>query len=222
MKKIILIISFLFLLTGCNTINLKKLDIVDTAKTVINSDTNLYNINNIGYRYYLPRGFKVIKKDDYNEIIYTRRNKFYLFVDVVSYYNKVTDNYKFNEANYLSETFNHNSKVGYLSINKKNDKFFVEMVYNYAKIEVVVDKESEIKENVANMGYILSSIIFNDSVIKNTLLENKLKFEEQKFEIKRPKKPTNKKNFLEVYKEYDNYKGVMEDLKDSDNIINKE
>ena len=39
------------------------------------------------------------------------------------------------------------------------------MVYNYAKIEAYVDKDS-LKKSVEDMSYILSSVKFNDTLLK--------------------------------------------------------
>src|SRR5699024_130179 len=118
---------------------------------------------------------------------------------------------------YLSKKINHNNKEGYLEINKQNDKFFIEMMYNYAKIEVLVDEE-ELKEAVTNISYILSSLRYNRTVIRNLIDEDILDFEEKTYEIAKPKEEVETKNILEYAEEYDNYKDTNNELPDTDMI----
>jgi hypothetical protein len=68
-------------------------------------------------------------------------------------------------------------------------------MYNYAKIEVIVD-ESGIKEAVSNAMIILSSVKYNNEIIENIIGDNILQFKETDFNIFETKKTES--NFLEV------------------------
>ena len=63
-----------------------------------------------------------------------------------------------------------------------NDKYFIEIMYNYAKIEVIVEYR-DINVTVANSLSILSSVSFNDSVLKTLLDEETSQFREFEFNI---------------------------------------
>ena len=93
MKKIVIIISMLFLITGCTNINkLNYSDIVNNIST--SSPKN--NIYRTGYSYYLPRGMQVSDSTMYNEVIEDANSKYYLYVDVVSYEKKIEKDYHIN------------------------------------------------------------------------------------------------------------------------------
>ena len=74
-------------------------------------------------------------------------------------------------------------KYGYLEINKLEDgKYFIEIMYNYAKIEVIV-REIDAKVVVSNALSILASIDFNNDVLKNLLDEEVSQFSEFEIDI---------------------------------------
>ena len=75
-------------------------------------------------------------------------------------------------------------------------------MYNYAKIEVMVDKDM-INETIANSLIILSSIKYNDDIINNLMGKNILNYREETFTIFDKEK--NDSDFLEVIQEYDKY-----------------
>jgi|GEM_PF-1667351 len=143
MKKIILIIIILVSVAGCTNINKLSYDDIVNNITTISTKDNIYRT---GYSYYLPRGMKVADSTLYNEVIEDANSKYYLYVDVVSYYKKVTKDYEINSNVIYSSKISYNDKFGYVEVNLlKNDKYLVEIMYNYAKIEVIVDK-SKCKE----------------------------------------------------------------------------
>jgi hypothetical protein len=87
------------------------------------------------------------------------------------------------EKPYVSMQINYQDKYGYLEINQlKNGKYFIEIMYNYAKIEVIVNKR-DINEVVSNSLSILASVKFNDDVLKNLLDEETSQFKEFQFDI---------------------------------------
>ena len=109
MKKIVIIISMLFLITGCTNINkLNYSDIVNNIST--SSPKN--NIYRTGYSYYLPRGMQVSDSTMYNEVIEDANSKYYLYVDVVSYEKKIEKDYHINDKAIYS------SKISFEDINK--------------------------------------------------------------------------------------------------------
>ena len=180
MKKIILIIIILVLTAGCTNINkLSYDDIVNNITTMSTKD----NIYRTGYSYYLPRGMKVADSTLYNEVIEDANSKYYLYVDVVSFYKKITKEYEINNNAIYSSKINYNDKFGYVEVNLlKNDKYLVEIMYNYAKIEVIVDK-SKCKEAMLSIINILKSVEYNDSIIANLMGDDILNFNEEEFNI---------------------------------------
>lgn len=196
MKKCILVITLL-LLCGCTNIN--NASVQDITKEVLGSKINSYNEYRTGYKYYLPQGLNVNSSKKYNEILNDDKYKYYLYVDLVSYLKKTELSYKVNENAYLSMTLD---DKGYLEINEKNDKYLIEIMYNYAKIEVMVDKDM-INETIANSLIILSSIKYNDDIINNLMGKNILNYREETFTIFDKEK--NDSDFLEVIQEYDKY-----------------
>ena len=64
-----------------------------------------------------------------------------------------------------------------------DDKYYlIEFMYNYAKIEALVTKEN-INEVVLNSSYILSTIKYNDNVIKLILDEDFFVNKEERYDI---------------------------------------
>ena len=198
MKKYILVITLL-LLCGCTNIN--NASVQDITKEVLGSKINSYNEYRTGYKYYLPQGLNVNSSKKYNEILNDDKYKYYLYVDLVSYLKKTELSYKVNENAYLSMTLD---DKGYLEINEKNDKYLIEIMYNYAKIEVIVEKE-DINKCVTNALIVLSTITYTDDIVKNLLSIDEVTSSEEKFSVF--DEDANDSNFLEVYKEYGNYEG---------------
>lgn len=198
MKKCILVITLL-LLCGCTNIN--NASVQDITKEVLGSKINSYNEYRTGYKYYLPQGLNVNLSKKYNEILNDDKYKYYLYVDLVSYLKKTELSYKVNENAYLSMTLD---DKGYLEINEKNDKYLIEIMYNYAKIEVIVEKE-DINKCVTNALIVLSTITYTDDIVKNLLSIDEVTSSEEKFSVF--DEDASDSNFLEVYKEYGNYEG---------------
>ena len=82
------------------------------------------------------------------------------------------------------------------------------MFYNYAKIETYVD-ESNLNEAIEDMSYILSSVKFNDSLLKKMYDSGRFDSKEEVFKLFDNKEKEG--NFLEYIKEYDKYDGEEED-----------
>ncbi len=202
MKKLIIIIISLFILVGCTKISDLTYD--DIINRVLASNVDLSNQYRTGYKYYLPRGLKVEDSKEYNEKITSESTKYYLYIDIVSYYNKVAENYNINNEALYSQKIINNDKYGYVEIKKYNeeDNYLIEIMYNYAKIEVIVS-HSAIKTTLFNAITILSSIEYNEDIINNFMGENILEFSEVEINIFETKKTDS--NELKYYEEYGTY-----------------
>lgn len=182
MKKILVLLLVMFLVSGCTSIKDAKME--EIINNVITSKYKLYNTVNRGYKYYLPRGLKAVKQDEYNVIISSKYYDYYLYVDLVSYYNKIDLGYKTNSKLYYSELFdNGKDKFGIINITEVNeDEVIIEMSYYYADMAAKVRKE-DINKAVLNIMSVLNSIQYNDDVIKSLLEEDVLKGREEKINV---------------------------------------
>ncbi|MEG2322424.1 MAG: hypothetical protein RSB71_02955 [Bacilli bacterium] len=197
MKKLILII-LLLTVTGCSVVRIDTKDLGNTISVVLSKDNKLYNQIGKGYKYYIPRGVSYMDTNSYNEVLYASGNYYYLYIDTISYYHKVSRDYKENKEAYYSKTIDLNNKKGYIEINKQKDNnYFVEFMYNYAKIETVVTLK-DIEEVILNASYMLSTIKFNDNVIKLMLDDEFLSLDEQ-YDIFTSKQETS--DFLKLEEE---------------------
>ena len=199
-KKIFLLI-LIILLCGCVNINKSNYD--ELISNVVSSNTNIYNTYRDGYKFYLPKDLYVVKSSGYNEVIKNENEVYYLYIDVISYINKKALNHKIDNDNYYDSTFTKGDKQGFLIIKKKNNKYLVEIIYNYAKIEVIV-KENNLNEAVTKGLIILTSMKYNDGVLKNKNTSNVLNYNEKNIDIFIKKSgKENSSNFLEYVEEYD-------------------
>ncbi len=219
-RLIIVLLVLVFTLTGCSSRNIENINIEEALALGITSNTELYNTNNIGYRYYLPRGFIVEEDRDNIQILKSNGVEYFLNIDLVSYYNKteITRDESTNVYKYLPIYVN--NKPGFLEITKNDDYFLVKMVYNYAIIEANV-KESEINNSIINMGYILSSIKYNDSIINNKFGEDVLELKESVYKIFGPeKKKDDKKTYAYYLEQYNEYTGEINTKIQDPDVIN--
>lgn len=193
-KYLIGVIVLLLLVCGCSNINdLSYNDVVSySLESKAKANTFLK-----GYKIYLPKDMNLLNDVDDNNVLYSFGDKYYLYVDLVSYYNKVSNSYKVNDDSnaIYSEILNN----GYVLVTKHNSEYFIEVMYNYAKIEVI---SSDIKNAISRSLVVLNSISYNDSVIE-TLLGNSIDYNEEKFELLGPS--VNTENFLEYEEEYGTY-----------------
>jgi len=181
MKRIFLLCILVMLVTGCTSI--KSSEISSIVNETLSSVLNITNTNRNGYSYYLPRGISVKSTKSFNERLEDDLYQYYLYVDVVSYNNKTGFKYTKNNAAYFSNNLENNGKYGYIEINNyTNNQYLIEIMYNYAKIEVIV-MESDINKSVAFAISLLTSVTYNNSVISKNLSSNILDFNEEKFDI---------------------------------------
>lgn len=216
-KKILVILICLFVFTGCKAENISNDNIMTNVNLILNKNIKYSNKDAIGYQYYLPTYVSVKNVNEFNQELYYEGKTFYLYADIVSYYHKVEKDYEIDDKAYMSKKLENKDKFGYLEINKVKDKYYVEMMYNYAKVEAYV-LEYELVDSVSTISYVLSSIKYNDNVIESMLGESKYDLgDNETYNIFETKKKTDG-NFLDYVNEYDNYNGQEE----AESLIEKE
>ena len=214
MKRLIVLLSIVtILVTGCSINKLDDNDIGKNIKTLMSEKNKLYNVYYEGYKYYLPKGIGFLDKDDYNAILKDRNNnKYYLYVDAISYYHKVENDYEINNDSHYSKKLDYNGKTGYIQIDEVDGKYFIQFVYNYAKMEAYVS-EKELVDVVTNMCLVLRTVKYNDVVLESLIGENKLNYKEEDYTLF--KADSSKESFLDVVEreETEKYKKDLEDEK---------
>ena len=219
MKKKLLILTLSILaLTGCTNLSNASLD--EITNTMLSSKSSLANTVFDGYKYYVPRGLRLVMKNDYNaSFLDEYNNTYYLYIDIISYYNKEKLDYNTNKNAYFSKELNYNNKEGYLEITKVKDSnyYFVEYMYNYGKIEAFV-KEKELNSAIINMSSVLSSLKFNRTVLETIVGNKVLNYKEDTYDVMKPKGSTaTKDTYLEYEEKYGIYEGYS-DNKEEDII----
>lgn len=195
MKKIIIFLFIVTFAVGCSDIRKEKYD--DIIANKIESSKKRSNVKKKGYSYYVPRSLRVTKNEGLNDLLTGEKYDYYLYVDLVSYFNKAPLNATNNKDIYYFKEYKFADKYGYLKVIKReNDKYLIEIMYNYAKIEVIVD-ESDINVALDNAITILSSITYNDNIIKNLMGKNVLKFSEEEFNMF--EKANSENDVLEIF-----------------------
>ena len=214
MKRLIVLLSIVVVLaTGCSVYKLDNTNISKNIKILLSHDSKLHNVNYDGYRYYLPKGVSFVNKDSYNALLKDmNNNRYYMYVDVISYYHKKENDYEISDDSHYSQRLDFNKKTGYVQIDEIDDKYFIQFVYNYVKIEAYVTKR-DLTDSITNICYILRSVRFNDSVIESLIGENALDYQEEDFSLF--KADSSKESYMEVIKrnESDEYNKYLEDEK---------
>lgn len=209
MKKISIILLILICITtGCTAVRIDTDSIDNIVSVVLSKENKLYNRVGKGYKYYIPRGVSYIDTNELNDKLYSEGNYYYLYIDAVSYFYKNKVVYKEKSDAYYSKKIESN-KEGYLEINEINGKYLINFVYNYARIEAMVDKK-DINKVVLNASYILSTVKFNDNIIALMLNEEYFTNKEEQYkEFSKDNvngaEETEEKHFLE-YKDNDEEK----------------
>jgi len=178
MKKIIALLAVLIFVTACTPLN--NLSLNEIIERNLRANIELSNQTRSGYKYYLPRGLTILRIKDFNEVAIGSNITYYMYFDLISYFNNVRREYKINPDAYFSMPIIHNDGFGYLEINQVGKHFFIEIMYNYAKIEMMVE-EHQIRKAVQNAITILTTVRYNDNVLaslldRNVLRSNKIEF----------------------------------------------
>ena len=215
MKKLVILLSVVMILvTGCSVTKLDNNDIGKNMSTILSQKNKLYNVYYNGYKYYLPKGISFISKDDYNAVLSdSHGNKYYMFVDAISYYHKVENDYEVNLNSHYSKILNYNNKTGYIQIDEVKEKYFIQYVFNYVKIEAYIEKK-DLTSAINNMSYILKSVKFNRVVLESLIGENVLDYKEENFSLFKADSSSSE-SFMDVVErtETDAYRKDLEDEK---------
>ncbi len=215
MKKLILLFTLLILFTGCEIKDLTEDDINEVIKDTL--ENKVQNANNYfdGYKYYLPRGFTIETKKGNNHILTSQGDKYYLYVDVVSYFHNEKIETTFDKDLYFSQKLSYNGIDGYIKIKKQEDeKYYIEFVYNYSKIETYVEEEN-LEYALKNIITILSSIDYNRVILDTLIGEKTLDYQEEVYDTYESKRKEG--DFLDFIEEYGTYDENNE-MKDEDII----
>lgn len=219
-KKVFIILICVFASIGCTIQNISDSDIDKNLDVILNKNIKNSNKEEIGYQYYLPSYISTRNVKDFNQELYSNGNTYYLYVDIVSYYHKIKNNYKIDKNAYISKKLDYNSKTGYLEVNEVKGKYYIEMMFNYAKVEAYVSKY-DLVDSISSMAYVLSSIKYNKNTIEAMLGSGKYDLgENETYNIFETKKTTDG-NFLDWVNEYDTYNGdnsSLESLIEQDEI----
>lgn len=214
-RRIVLLSIMLLLVSGCSIQTLSTTSFEDNIDMILSEDTTLANVNFDGYEYYVPNGMRFVNKEDYNALLQDRySNRYYLYVDAIGYYHKTKNTYKVDKDAYYSSKLNYNKKTGYIEINEEDDYYFVEMVFNYSKMEAYIPKEYLVPV-INNMCYILQSVNFHDNVLESLIGENVLNYKEENFNIFESKTDSN-----DSVLEFSDY--VDADINNSNNKIDED
>ena len=200
MKKVLILLALLLVCVGCTRIdNVEDLNVI--VDTVLNGEEKKANETSLGYKYYLPVGLRKVTDKDYNQKFKMNNNFIYLYADIVSfhYQNKLNFKEEDQEVYYYREIDN-NGKTGYVIIEEQtNGKYYIKIIYNYAKIESYVEK-AQINKVLANSMIILDSIDYNEIIIKNIIEEEYSVGTDKEYEIDKPNDAESK--FSEYLSEY--------------------
>ena len=201
MKKYVGLL-LLLLVTGCSVARVRDESFDNIVESILYKESSLANVNFDGYKFYLPRGARVREKKEYNLEINNNSNTYYLYIDTIAYYYKTKVNHNVDNSIFFSKNLNYNGHSGYIDITEVNNKYFVEVMYNYAKIETYVDKDN-LSNAFLDICYVLSTIDFNDSAINYRLKNRELETTTEEFSIFKSKKEDD--NFLKYVEEFDKY-----------------
>lgn len=212
MKKYLIVLIALFMLTGCT--NLKNLSYDEVVNAVLLEKEVKNNTYLEGYKLYLPQHMTIIGDLNGNDILYSYGDKYYLYVDLVSYYNKKQNKYNISDFNYdYSREISQNELSGYVTVSDSKGGKLVEVMYNYAKIEVVTN---DVKRAISDSLIVLKNINYNYKIIDSMIGSNTLVYDSELFTLLGPKKSN--ENFLQYVEEYGDYEESEDTINDEDVI----
>ena len=211
-KKVILILIMFIMVTGCSNLDNLNYDEMIAKFSMPEKNSNTYKK---GYKFYTPKGLKV-KDAGLNYVVFSSNDvDYYLYVDLVSYNANKKLTYDKNDNCIYSTKVKVGEKEGYIEINLwENNKYLIEIMYNYAKIEVMVDK-SFINKALLNSISILNSIKYDNNIIENILEDDNLTYTEEIFDMFDETKDNS--NYLDYEESKENIE-EDEKIKDTDFI----
>lgn len=200
MKKLFILSLALVLCAGCTRID-NTLNYDTVVDTIISDSKKTSNTTSLGYKYYLPLGVSKVYDKDYNQKLKIEDTFLYLYVDAVSYYYHNSLNFNDEDSSsYYYRRISNAEKMGYVKITEEEEnKYFIKIVYNYAKIETYTTK-TKINKILANSMIILDSINYNDNLIKKILEDEYFSSIDKEYKINKPENTESK--FSEYLSEY--------------------
>ncbi len=198
MKKLIVLLSIVVLcLTGCSVQTLSSSDLGANIKMLLSEEVDFHNVYFDGYKYYVPKGLYLEGREEYNAVFLDQQsNRYYLYIDAISYYHKTENTYMIDEDIHYSNKLDYHGKTGYINIEEvQKDQFYIQFMFNYAKMEALVSKD-DLTMVVNNMCFVLRTIEFNDKVLESLVGDNVLSYQEEEFTLFDDK--NNKGDFLDV------------------------
>ena len=182
-KKYFFVLIILLLVFVCGCSNVQNLSVDEAIDRVIGVEHKTSVALN-GYKFYLPKGMTLLNDANGNNVFYSSYEKYYLYVDLLSYYNKKYIDYELDlEDNIYYRDLSSDDKKGYILVKKSYDKFLLNIYYNYAKIEVLT---SDYKMAIIKSLLVLNSISYNDKIIESMVGGNALNYDEEEFLLKQP------------------------------------
>ena len=199
-KKILLLIVLVVFLNGCTNINNKSYKSLVSMAAKYKSTSNLASN---GYNLFIPNGMTLISDKDNNLILYADGKRYYMYVDLVSYYNKSENDYSKVKNAVYSESFDIDDQKLYVTIKKVDGEDYLIVQYNYAKIEVVSD---DVNKDLVRCVMILNNVKYNDIVINSLIGDTSFDYNEEQYNLKSPKeKKADNSQFLQYKEDYGNY-----------------
>ena len=126
-----------------------------------------------------------------------------MYVNIISYFQRQNIDTTFDKKLYFSKKISYNGIDGYVKVDgPKNDIYYIEVVYNYSKIEAYV-KEESLSYALKNSIKILASIKYNDVILDTLIGDKTLSYEEEVYNFFESKREDG--NFLDYIEEYDTY-----------------
>lgn len=213
MKRLIILFTLLIIFTGCKAKNPTISDIDITIEETLNYKVQSANNYFKGYKYYIPRGFKLENKKEDNHVLLSNGENYYLYIDIVSYFHRKEIETTFDSTLYFYKKISYNGIDGYVKVSEpRNDIYFIEVVYNYSKIEAYIKTEN-LEYALENSIRILASIEYNDIILDTLIGEKTLDYQEETYNFFESKREDG--NFMDYIEEYDVYE-KEEKIKDED------
>lgn len=217
MKKIVIMLSLMLFITGCDVSVVDVTNYDSVIDSLMNKEV-VANQNSNGYKFYIPTNVSILNTMSDNHVFLANNNKIYMYVDLISYYHKNTLEESKEDVFYFKK-IEYNDKIGYIKIEQDKSEFKIMINLNYVIMETIVVKEN-IEEYLYLMIEIINSVEFNDEIISRNMLEIDLTSKNEVYDLFA--KDDNQVDYSDYIKEYDNFDDQYGELKDEDLILREE
>ena len=179
-KKVLIILILIITLTGCTKVSDLSYDEILNNFAIKEKPANAFRQ---GYKFYIPKRLSMKNAGINYAVLVNNDTTFYIYFDLISLSESKDIESNFTGNGIYEKNFNYEDKKGYLAINlEENNKYLIEIMYNYAKIELMVD-ESKIKESLVYAISILKSVKYDMSVVKDLLNSDDLDSTEEVYDM---------------------------------------